>query len=144
MRTTLLLAASLLVAMANVAADELSPELDRLQGAWTVIGAERNGQPLADKDFAGDVITFDKAEMILDRKGSLRQFYKVKIDASAQPKRIDLVGVTGTDEGKTLRGVYRIEGDRLTLCAGLIERPTEFRTTPDAMQRLLTLQRRKQ
>jgi uncharacterized protein (TIGR03067 family) len=118
-------------------------QMQRLQGEWVVVSAERNGTPLARKEFETDVVTFDKSEMFVDRKGSIRNTYKVTIDGTRDPKRIDLVGVAGLDQGKTLRGIFQLDGDRLTLCAGLQERPGAFRTATDSMLRLMTLERRK-
>jgi uncharacterized protein (TIGR03067 family) len=88
-------------------------------------------------------VLFKKAEMTVSRKGMVRNIYKVKLDTSGDRRHIDLIGVTGLDEGKTLRGIYKLDGDCLTLCAGTQERPTTFKTQAGSTLRLTTLQRTK-
>ena len=61
------------------------------------------------------------------------------IDPSQEPKAIDLT----TPDGKVVHGIYRLEGDTLTLCLDYDPqgtgrpRPTEFRTDSDVLVRVL-------
>jgi len=139
---TIPLFCTLVLALATAGAGEPGRDLDRLQGTWAVTAAERNGRTVPEEELEGDTVYFKKAEMTVVRKGMVRNVYKVKLDAAKDPRHIDLVGVTGLDEGKTLRGIYRLEGDRLTLCAGLEDRPTEYKTRPGSTLRLTTLKRK--
>lgn len=56
--------------------------------------------------------------------------FKFKIDATKDPKQIDLTGNVVVGRESTLAGIYKIEGDTLTFCRATragAERPTEFK-----------------
>ena len=57
-----------------------------------------------------------------DENGSARHTYRFRIDQAPTPKTVDL---TLLNTGLELRGIYKIDGDRLTICEG-IERPRDF------------------
>ncbi len=53
------------------------------------------------------------------------------IDVEATPARIDIEFVEGPEAGNTSQGIYALDGDRLTLCIGLLAgapRPASFKT----------------
>jgi len=142
MRFSLLLA-PLLLALDNSGADNLKQQFDQFQGTWKVTALEVGGHTLAAKDYENDLVTFKKGEMTVVRKGTVVNVYRVKLDPSKEPKQVELLGVTGLDEGKTLRGIYRLEADRLTLCVGPGERARDFVTRIDTTQALTSLKRHK-
>ncbi len=139
----MLLLVPVVIALSNAGTENGGQDLDKLQGVWTVVAAERNGRTEPEEEFQNDLVTIKKAEMTVARKGSVRNIYRIKLDPAKTPGQIDLIGVTGLDEGKTLRGIYRLEGDRWTLCAGTQQRPTEFKSKEDSTLRLTTLKRKK-
>jgi uncharacterized protein (TIGR03067 family) len=86
----------------------------RLQGTWKMDSYIDEGKP--DPQFAGAVQTFtgDKYVVKVGEK-TIRQG-AFKIDASKTPKHIDLLPAAGPYKGKTLAGIYVLDGDRLHTC----------------------------
>src|SRR5262249_14523903 len=113
-----------------------APETDDLktmQGAWK--SSLVNG---GDKATGGKfVLQGDKYKLELD---GFSVEGAVKLDPTARPKQIDL-----TLKNNFPKAIYKIEGDKMTLCVdvGGGPRPSEFRAQPDARQLLLECQRPK-
>jgi uncharacterized protein (TIGR03067 family) len=63
--------------------------------------------------------------------------------ASRGPEAIDLVPDSGPLAGETIRGLYRLEADRLVLCLAAPgrDRPNEFAADEGSEQVLVTLRR---
>jgi RNA polymerase sigma factor (sigma-70 family) len=121
---------------------EADTDAEKIQGTWRVVSAEQGGKEApaeAIKDFTV-VITADK--IAFSPKGENRQS-SYKLDPKADPKVIAVTPLDGPAKGKTLRGLYALDGDRLKLCLqnGPGPEPTEFATTSDSGLRLLTLKR---
>ena len=105
-------------------------DLDRMQGVWTRVSSESNGnkrlfgKPRPLLIVAGDGFTFGPN---LDPE-------RVQLDPDQAPKAIDLTPTgdsAGPLKGKTYPGIYKIEGDTLTLCLSIkpgSARPTKFDT----------------
>ena len=120
--------------------NEISEEMERLQGTWKQIGYERDGvrEPLDDlgsdprSTFVGDTFFVTLADGSIPIQGTY------KIDPTRNPKTVDWTDTTGDDAGKTLLAIYRLEGDLFTFCAASpgLERPTEFRTRPGQVLRV--------
>ena len=116
------------------------------EGAWAVVLSEHDpdlGQLPKDLVWVfadGKVTTGPK-------KGRMTATYAAKIDPTKSPKEIDLVEKIG-DRKVILRGIYRVENGRLTICLGVAagdaevvesERPVEFKAHKNVQ--LLTLER---
>jgi uncharacterized protein (TIGR03067 family) len=68
------------------------------------------------------------------------------VDPTKTPKELDAKHLTGASKGKTLKGIYRLQGDELQLCFGPPGddlRPKTFTTKEGEPVRLYTLKRAK-
>ena len=75
--------------------DQKGTDLQRLQGTW--IGPK------------GLEARFEKDRLTYFRNGKLVTVYQVIVNASTEPKSIDLVGVAGgADDGRTYLIIYRL------------------------------------
>src|SRR5579872_2129465 len=106
---TLLLTAGLVVA-ADAKDDALKKEQTALEGKWKVVSVERDGKAVE--------MWTDGTRTMKDGKYGLKPKtgdavtggYKI-VDATAKVKTIDFTPAGGQYKGKTLKGIYAIDGD---------------------------------
>jgi uncharacterized protein (TIGR03067 family) len=127
-RAVLPFAVVLLIA-ADEPAKDVKKELDKLQGEWTMVSMETRGRKFPDEEVGRYKLTIKDDQWIVT-SGSQETKQAIKIDPSKDPKTLDLTFKVG-DQERLSRGIYKLEGDTLTLCRtqGERERPKEFKTT---------------
>ncbi len=95
-----------------------------IQSAWQIVGLEANGKPEPSRNYLGNVFIFARDKASLWERGFVPIDFAFTLDPGKTPKAIDL-----TAKNVALRGIYKLEGDDLTLCLGIGGgRPTEFAT----------------
>jgi uncharacterized protein (TIGR03067 family) len=115
----LLFAASL--ALAADAKDEA------LEGKWKIVSVERDGKAVDMWTDGVRTMKDGKYELKPKTGDAVTGGYKV-VDAKAKLKTIDFTPDGGQFKGKTLLGIYAIDGDTLKICFAEPgkDRPTEF------------------
>ena len=139
MRTTPTALAVLVIMVAQTtrAADETNQK--PLEGTWIVVSSENGGK--SDDDAIGNKVVFQGDKVTIHRKSSDdADKASFTIDPKRSPASID---IRGGDEGTTAPGIYKLNGDRLTICFRTAkgDRPAEFNSKADAHICLLVLKR---
>jgi uncharacterized protein (TIGR03067 family) len=122
-------------------------DLADLQGAWEQVGFEEDGvlNPPDEHGAPGALTTFDRKHFAVRTvEGAVLLEGAFELNAAVYPKAVDWIDTIGTDAGKTLRAIYKLEGDQFVFIAAHpgLPRPSVFRTTPGQTMRTF-LRRRK-
>jgi uncharacterized protein (TIGR03067 family) len=141
-----ILTTGLLVTLAGAQEEATKKDLEQIQGTWRLVSREKDGKAdAADtiKDFLmineGNKFTFKGTSGAGATKGTFT------LDATKKPKAMDRTPGDGPQKGKTLLGIYSLEGDTLKICVSLAgkERPGEFATAPKSGLLLSVFKREK-
>jgi uncharacterized protein (TIGR03067 family) len=143
MRRFSLLLAGLLVAGLALA-EEGGKDLKQLQGTWVRASEEKNGQKTPVAELKNTRLTLKGDQYTLD-DGKQKRTGTFKLDESKTPKTLDIVSGEGPNKGKTLKAIYKIEGDTFTYCVAPPDqdRPTEFSGKAGSGHTLLVNKREK-
>ena len=116
-------------------------EAPTLVGDWDGEKAVRGGKERPVPE-GGITITFTKDGKLLFKEGAKDTTEgSYKVDAKKDPAEIDL---TPPKEEGTLVGIYKLDGDTLTICLsekGSTDRPTRFESPEGTNVMLITLKR---
>ena len=134
-------AVALVVVAAGRPARADEGDLARLQGCWTTaVGSARLNTVTLEIKGRSVSATVRTAQGV-----SVRADGELRLDEAVQPKALDWVGFTTSDgqEVPEVRGIYRLEGDRLFVRSGGFgeDRPTEFRAGDGIWARVLVFER---
>jgi uncharacterized protein (TIGR03067 family) len=134
------------IAIAADPQEESAKALKELEGTYTLVAAEKQGQKAPDqvtKDVQKVTIKGNRLTITLkaDEKGA-----KLFADPSKSPKEIDMTPDDGPRKGEKALGIYKVEGDELWLCFDeeAKNRPKEFKTDKDSKCFILRLKRAKE
>ncbi len=139
----LLPTASLLIALLPTAApaDEKA-ELKKLEGTWKVVkivndGQEGDTEQLKDQRIiiSGNKYTLKHPEH--SSKGEL------ELDPDQNPAHMDASYATDSGETGRVECIYKIEGDKLSICWNQDSRPSSFQAEAGSGNRLMVFEREK-
>ena len=117
-------------------------DLDKLQGTWTVTSLEADGQKLPATVFNGAKIVIKGTKFKSIGMGATYEG-SVELDSSTKPKAFDLLFTAGHARGHRNLGIYKLNGDKWTICLTTRgdERPRKFATAAGTGFTLETLER---
>ena len=135
-----------LVAGFLIAADDPKKEAEKLQGTWRLVSLEVDGKKATKGEIKKEqkmVVKGDKFTSTVDDKHSFKGTFK--LDPAKKPKAVDAAVTEGQYKGKTLLGIYEVEGDMLRACYAPPgkERPTEFASKEGSGNHLYVYKREK-
>ena len=124
--------------------EEVRKDLKQFTGTWQATSLERDGKAVAAQDVRKVQLIVDGEHYTL-QTGRQTIEGRQKLDPSKDPKIIDAVRTKGPDKGKTIHGIYELEGETLRICFSAPEqaRPTAFKTGKGGGHRLFMLKRAK-
>jgi uncharacterized protein (TIGR03067 family) len=135
-----LLFVGLLLAGSLMAADDQkvdgSKGLKPLQGTWKLVSGEIGGRKMTAEQVKKSKLVFKGDHYKVRRGDAPKVAGSVVVDPAKDPKAIDITDSDGPNKGKTLLGIYALDGDELKECfaAAGEARPTKFATQTGTTQ----------
>jgi uncharacterized protein (TIGR03067 family) len=135
-------ALALVVALSSVARSGDAKDGDTLDGTWLPATAELGGKLYPD-EVRKTIKLVVKGDKYTVTVGEAVDQGTVKLNPSAKPKEMDILGTDGPNKGRTIPAIYERDGDTLRICYDLggKGRPTEFKTKEGTKQFLVTYKR---
>lgn len=140
MNTSLVLVLALVAGAPNKK-DPPAKEPPSLVGEWAAVSGTRGGKP--DNPEPGTSITFTAEGKVLLKEGKREKSEEATYTADPKkaPAEVDIVP-PAKEKGPTIIGIYKIDGDTLTLCIAMGgERPKEFASPSGSEIMLITCTR---
>ena len=105
--------------------------LRRMEGTWDVRSLEVDGNAMPASMLTSARVLIDGDRFRMESPEANYDGIFI-IDVDAAPQHIDIEFVEGPEAGNTAHGIFEIDGDRFTLCLGLVgsARPERFATSP--------------
>jgi uncharacterized protein (TIGR03067 family) len=115
-------------------------EMKALQGTWTIVSLELDGQKMEGSP-SGQVVV--KGDRFTTTSMGATYDGVVEVNANQKPKHFDLVFREGPEKGNTNRGIYELQAETWRICLNTTggKRPSEFATSPGSGLALETLRR---
>ena len=134
-RCSAILALAALVAAAAPAQETEAATKDKaqLQGEWTMVSGERDGQAFPAEFLQGSKRVAAGDEITVRLQGQIFMKATITLDPAKNPKAIDYAVTGGPYAGKTQLGIYQLDGFTVKFCFSTPgkARPTAFSTKPN-------------
>lgn len=116
----------------------------KMQGDWKMVQALNGGKPAPEDKIASTTATITGNRIVILSPGRTKgEEIEFKLDVGKKPQEMDLQPPGLTE--KKLKGIFRLEGDRLTIAFAKEggDRPTEFSSPEGQRISLLVFERTK-
>jgi uncharacterized protein (TIGR03067 family) len=120
-------------------------DLKKFAGDWTVASWKQGGNDLDREQLNTAKWSVKDDKYTFEMSGNGEEG-TIKLDPAKKVPTIDLTITGGNDKGKEQPGIYKIDGDTITLSfarPGGTDRPTEFTSTEDNGNILIVVKRKK-
>ena len=97
-------------------AEAVKKELEKLQGEWQLVSAERNGKKLPDNQFNDEKTTIKGDVETVIKGGKVMQTAKLTLDPTTSPKTYTREVTDGVNKGSKTHGIYELNDDTFTEC----------------------------
>jgi len=113
--------------------DEIAKEFTALRGKWKTVAGEAGGMPFPKDGIPDFTITISPTGKCTGQTPKDNLEFTITIDPKKDPKTIETMHTGGAQKGKKQYGIYKLEGDKFTVCMtrpGSAEgdRPKDFNT----------------
>jgi uncharacterized protein (TIGR03067 family) len=109
--------ALLLIASTLTLDNRTDPDLAKLEGTWKVLRLTADGVESPREEVQKGRYVIRGNELSAPEPGNPENKMSFTIDSSKSPKEIDITVLEGKAKGKKFQCIYKLEGDRLTICA---------------------------
>jgi uncharacterized protein (TIGR03067 family) len=96
--------------------EQIKRDLADIQGEWTMVSGERDGQALPEQYVKSARRVCKGDETIAIVNGEIGLQAKFTLDPTKKPKTIDYQLTGGPNKGLTQLGIYELDGDTLRFC----------------------------
>jgi uncharacterized protein (TIGR03067 family) len=117
--------------------DDVRKELKALEGTWKAVALEAGGKPLPKDSIPDFLFIVAAGGKSIAKTPQGEEQARITVDPKKSPKTIDNLRESGALKGKKQYGIYKLDGDKWTVCMtrpGVAEgdRPTDFATKDTA------------
>jgi uncharacterized protein (TIGR03067 family) len=118
-----------LLAVTLASLDGRADDARAIQGKWKLVGFERGGVGQPQRPLPAGTMTFEEGGRFSASFPEHEMGGTVRIDPVKKPAAMDFTHTVPPDKGKTMFAIYKLEGDKFTLCAAPPGRPEKERPT---------------
>lgn len=131
-------AVGVVVSLAAAVCQAQPVDTEGVQGTWKPVSGVLSGEPFPRQSLEQMTLQINKEGYTYETSG-FKDVGTIQIDGQTDPKQIDLQAKEGPNRGQTVNAIFKIEGDRLTICYELSgkNRPTSFSSPKDSQILLL-------
>jgi uncharacterized protein (TIGR03067 family) len=137
----------ILAAITFVAADgdANKKDMEKLQGDWAAVSMIRDGMPFPRDDAQAFFRTVKGDRYTVFRYDEVVNKWTFTIDATKEPKTMDVLPEGTDDKAKASLGIYEFDGDKLKVCFAMPgkDRPTGFASKEGSGHALTVWEREK-
>jgi uncharacterized protein (TIGR03067 family) len=123
--------------------DDIEKEKKKMQGSWKVVAAQVDAVKIPLDAFKKVVVVIQHDKILFKDNGKVYDEIEFDIDPATKVKEIDYLYTAGLKKGVRERGIYKLDGDQLSICMAQSrqKRPEDFVSKKGTGQQLMVLKR---